>query len=355
MNHGNFEAVTKLTEEGKTELQWWIDNVEHSHYPLEVTEPQIEFKTDASTSGGWGAVCQSVKTGGRWNEQEKTCHINVLELLAVDYALKSFSKQVTGKHVKLLTDNSCAVAYLNNMGGSRSVECDRLAKRIWIWCKERQIWLTVAHIAGILNVAADRKSRSFNDSTEWMLNTKIFESISDKFGKPEIDLFGSRLNYQVKPFVSWHPDPESFAVDAFTINWKKWFIYAFPPFSVIQRVLAKIERDQTTGVVVLPLWTTAVWYPQFLRLLIDHPVLLPRGKNVLSLEHASTPHPLHKKLQLIAATLSGMPSKHVEFQKKLVQSYVHHGVQQPRNSMNPTYAGGKFSVLNGIVIRFMRL
>ncbi|KAK7087535.1 hypothetical protein V1264_021573 [Littorina saxatilis] len=28
-------------------------------------------------------------------------------------------------------------------------------------------------------------------------------------------------------------------------------------------------------------------------------------------------------------------------EKQLVQSYVHHGVQPPRNSVNPTYAGGK--------------
>ena len=50
---------------------------------------------------------------------------------------------------------------------------------------------------------------------------------------PQIDLFASRLNYQIKPFVAYQPDPEAMAINAFTISWKPYCFYAFHPFSII--------------------------------------------------------------------------------------------------------------------------
>lgn len=357
LNGGNFEALTQITAKTEKELDWWVQNVENSFYPLETTDPVVEIKTDAATSGGWGVMfCGSQKTGGRWSVTERELHINVLELKAIELALKSFAKQVINKHVKVLSDNTTTVQYLRHMGGSGSASCDEVAHRIWIWCKENGVWLTVAHIPGKLNSEADQKSRKFNDRTEWKLHEGTFSSICDHFGKPDVDLFASRLNYQLKPFISWHPDPEACAVDAFTVNWSKWFIYAFPPFSVIQRVLVKMARDQATGIVVLPLWPTAVWYPQFLRMLIQVPVLLPRGKSLLQLEHApGIPHPLHKNLQLIAAVLSGKQSRHKAFKEKVLTSSVLHGEVLPQNSMKVTLPDGDDSVLEGSVIPFMRL
>ena len=78
-------------------------------------------------------------------------------------------------------------------------------------------------------------------------------------------------------------------------------IYAFPPFSLIQHVLRKVERDQAMGLLIVPHWPTAVWCPQMLQLLIQELVMLPHGKRVLMLQHMSAIHPLHRTLQLLAA------------------------------------------------------
>ena len=352
---GNFEAVMEISHEGKLELQWWIQNIKDVHCTLDREEPGTEICTDASTSGGWGAVCGSKQTGGRWTEHEQSLHINVLELLAIEYGLKSFKDEVKGKHVKVLTDNTCAVAYIKNMGGSHSEQCNSVARKIWIWCKENNVWLTVAHIPGILNKEADLKSRKFNDDTEWKLEPKIFQKISDTLGKPDIDMFASRLNYQFKPFVSWHPDPEAFAIDAFTVKWNQNLIYLFPPFSQIQRVLKKLKKEEAEGVLILPLWTTACWFPQMLRMLTHHPCLLPKGKSVLQLPHSSKPHPLHKKLQLVAARLSGSLSKHREYMETLSKSCVLHGENLLKDNMLPTWKDGKHFVLQGKLILFRHL
>ena len=51
-------------------------------------------------------------TGGRWNEYEKLDHINVLEMKAGLFGLRSSSEALSNTHVKLNMDSTTAVAYL---------------------------------------------------------------------------------------------------------------------------------------------------------------------------------------------------------------------------------------------------
>ena len=36
---------------------------------------------------------------------------------------------------------------------------------------------------------------------------------------PDIDLFASHINHQFPKYVSLRPDPEAFAIDAFSLDW----------------------------------------------------------------------------------------------------------------------------------------
>ena len=63
----------------------------------------------------------------------------------------------------------------------------------------KNIWLTACHLPGSLNVEADKASRTFHDQTEWKLDVKLYLWVTEKFYKPEIDLFSSHLNLQMKP------------------------------------------------------------------------------------------------------------------------------------------------------------
>ena len=81
------------------------------------------------------------------------------------------------------------------MGGTHSRECHTIARNIWLWCIDKQIWLTAAHIPGKKNVEADRESRVFSDNKEWMIRSDIFQQITNIWGEPSIDLFASRLNH----------------------------------------------------------------------------------------------------------------------------------------------------------------
>ena len=118
--------------------------------------------SDASLQG-WGAVMNKTSTGGMWLPTGSEHHINYLELLAAFFALQCFHSSLSGKHVKIMIDNTSAVFQINNVGTCQSEECNSLVVQIWEFCISHNIpWLTAAHIPGSSNVIADGESRHFH-------------------------------------------------------------------------------------------------------------------------------------------------------------------------------------------------
>ena len=59
-----------------------------------------------------------------------------------------------------------------------------------------------------------------------------------------MDLFASRACHQIPSYLSWKADPQSLGADAFQQNWKhRGLLYAFPPFSIIEKVLLKVKTE----------------------------------------------------------------------------------------------------------------
>ena len=184
------------------------------------------------------------------------------ELMAVDFALKSLCKNLSHCGLKIMSDNTTAIAYLSNGGGTRSVQCNDIAKAIWSWCAQRDIWFIVSHIPGKENIVADYESRHFSENTEWKIHPNIFNHISEKLGHLDVDLFASRNNHQVLTYVSWGPDPFALFVNAFQIEWSQFQLcYIFPPFRLLNRVLQKILNERVKAIVISPDWPAQSWYP----------------------------------------------------------------------------------------------
>lgn len=180
-----------------------------------------------------------------------------------------------------------------------------LSRKIWEWCEKRHIWLKASYIASAENVETDRASRYVNIDSEWELSDLAFNKIKDQFGPCSVDLFASRLNKKYKKFYSRFPDPEAWAIDAFTISWEKENFYAFPPFALIMRTLRKIINDKAVGIMVAPLWPTQPWYPLFTSLLLEPPVIFLPNDELLKSPYRKESHPLSSQLSLVAGRLSG--------------------------------------------------
>lgn len=352
MAKGNFDVNMEITDKMKKEILWWSCNIYTQSRVLDRVNPQIILQTDASLSG-WGAVLIDNKTGGRWTPDEQKYHINYLELLAILYGLKSFESQLKCfTHVKILTDNTTAVSYVNKMGGIKSICCNTIAKSIWFWAKKQNVWLTASHIAGTENTIADAESRKFNYQVEWQLNKDIFCDICELWGEPQIDLFASRLNSQLKRFCSWKPDPDASFIDAFSIDWSDFKCYLFPPFSLLGRCVQKILKDKTTVILVAPLWPTQAWFTLVMQMLIDTPILVMARKDLLTLPYKDTVHPLNKTLNLMICHVSGNSLLTEEFRQKLPASCYALGEKALKNSTKYLSKSGFLTVVKGKLVKF---
>ena len=64
--------------------------------------------------------------------------------------------------------------------------------------------------------------------------------------------------------------------------WSNQYLYAFPPFSMINKVLRKIAQDQVKRIlIVAPTWQSQVWYSTLMRILIKKQLLLPHHSHLL--------------------------------------------------------------------------
>ena len=187
-NSGDFNASMKLSEASFTELRWWIAHAEHAKKNISYSTPTLIIQSDASKKG-WGAILDGSKIGGRWAPLEVCKHIKILELQAALFGLKSFVEGYKNIHVQLQLDNTRAVAYVNNMGGFKSTELDKVAKELWEWVILRDIWVSAVHIPGLYNVDTDEQSRHFHDQHEWCLSTAVFQDITAEYPDLNIDLF----------------------------------------------------------------------------------------------------------------------------------------------------------------------
>ena len=288
------------------ELTWWIDNLDHSSGFLSLPSFQLTIISDASPLG-WGAILGNVSTNRRWLPSEVDLHINVCEILAAYFAVQRFKTQVQNNHVKLMVDNTTAVALTNHMGTNHSDDCSSTVVKLWTFCFEHGVWPTACHIPGKSNVIADKESRDFHrQDAEWMLNLTILKkALSTLDFHPDTDLFASRLNNHCEKCCSLRSDPGATIIDAFTFSWLDIHFYCFPPFSCILRILQKLEQEERQGVLVVRDWPTQAWYPILMKMLKAPPVHLRPRRSLLHLPSApQVQHPLLHKLKFMVCLVS---------------------------------------------------
>ena len=238
-------------------------------------------------------------------------------------------------------------------GGTVSPQLNQLTRDLWLWCMDRNITLKAVHLAGKLNVTADKESRVMKDRTDWMLCPKIFHKINQKLGPLQVDLFASRLTTQLPHYASWRPDPEAMACDAFSLDWSQMKGYANPPWNLIGKVLSQVQSQQTSLVIVTPLWKSQPWYPVLLGMTTEIPLLLPEKRDLIQPTHRVNQPDIIPRL--VAWTISGKDTETNAFQERLRNSSWHHGDQSHPNHMTHCSQSGQAGVTNGVPIPFLEL
>ena len=352
LHKGNYDGIISLDGHARELIEWWTQHVHSQRRSLLTTPPQYILTTDASLSG-WGAVLDGLETRGHWAHAE-IVHINVLELKAVLFGLQSLCSHIFNSHIRVISDNTTVVACLARAGSIRPLLLD-VTESIFHWAFVNGNSISAEFLCGVENTVADRLSRDTNLDSEWRLFSSCFDELCGLFGVPCMDLFASRLNFQLRKFVSWKPDPLACHVDAFTLSWGDGRLYyVFPPFSLLGRVLRKVEQDQALVLLVAPVWESQVWFPKLLHLLAEAPVLLPKW--CLSLpQDENRVHPLGSQLALAGMLVSGDPLRRQAFRQGLSQFCVPRGGLARRINTGGTLNGGRTFVSQGMLIHFSQL
>ena len=192
-----------LDLQSRLAILWWTnrENLRRG-VPVGTIDVECYLYTDSSTQG-WGAHLQDLTASGIWSQDQAQLHINVLELQAIWLGLRAFSQRVENTRVALMSDNTSAVAYLRNQGGTKSLAMNDLATDICLWAEKRGMTLVPRYLPGHLNVLADHLSRRGQIlKTEWSLNQTVADRIFQAWGRPFVDLFALRKNTKLAIYVS---------------------------------------------------------------------------------------------------------------------------------------------------------
>ena len=299
------DALVRWSPEIYQDLLWWLNHERLEHgISLEQVSPQLGLWSDASDVG-WGAHLGDQVVSGRWSHEELLSSINHLELLAMFYVLQHFLPPVRNTSVAVFADNTTALAYLKNQGGTISAVLNQTAQDLLRWTEFHSVMLLPQFIMGRNNVLADALSRPNQIlGSEWTLKLSVFQQLRKRW-PVAIDLFATSLNHSCLPYFSPFHDPNSIGTYALLQPWDGWQAYVFPPYALIPAVLKKLRSS--SGVlltIIAPYWPQRPWFPELLELVVDGPVALPLDQDLLIQPHAHRQHLGLSRLALHAWRLS---------------------------------------------------
>ena len=151
----NQSRKVRWTPEVCWDLEWWLVRSRREEgVSLAQVSPQLDLWSEDSDVG-WGAHLGEDVISALSSPEEAVLSINARELLAAEYDLWFFTPQITNSTVALFVDNSTAITYLCNQGGTPSHLLNSIAQRIFRWAESIPVVLAPQFIMGRNNMLAD--------------------------------------------------------------------------------------------------------------------------------------------------------------------------------------------------------
>ncbi len=274
--------------------------------PIHLQHPKLIITCDASETG-WGAWSNQGHTAwGYWRKDQQEKHITYLETLCATMALSMWTQDLFKETVLVRTDNTCAQHYLKGMKGGRRPQINKLVTNLGKQLKRKEIHVTTTHIPGLVNTRADWMSRKGKDVADWTLHHHILQGIQKRLGfYPTLDGCATARNCRFNKFISRWDQPGAFLTDFFNLDQISLgieLLYINPPWSIIARILHHLRLHRLRALIVLPMWTTKEWWPNFLQMATSKILLLPQTSLYTDSSNVSHPHP---RWRSVSAVVSG--------------------------------------------------
>ena len=228
-----------------------------------------ESKIWASDSSGYATCAYSVEGEhlyyrGLLNEQERQLSSGHRELLAVTKTLKYYEETNATNdkttNIYWLTDSSNMVSFLTKGSGKNHIQSEVL--KIMVLCQRLKIKIIPIHLLRDdprIQVADDGSKTT--DTDDWEVDAETFKRI-DRRHKFTIDLFASNNNTKCQKFFSNFYCQGTFGIDAFSHSWERETAWICPPIREVIRVVRRLRKSKTRGVLFIPEWRTADFWTE---------------------------------------------------------------------------------------------
>jgi hypothetical protein len=157
-----------------------------------------------------------------------------------------------------------------------------IAIDIYRFCLNNSILIYIEWIPRSENEKADYLSK-ICDFDDWGISNEMLNAVQRKLGNLDVDWFASDDNAKLPVFYSRFQNVNSSCVVAFTEDWSWMFGLFVPPISIVSEVLKKMYTDNVQGVLIIPHWVSARFWPilclngKFIKNVVDW-ILLPTEK-----------------------------------------------------------------------------
>uniref|UniRef100_A0A1I7YVY0 RNase H domain-containing protein n=1 Tax=Steinernema glaseri TaxID=37863 RepID=A0A1I7YVY0_9BILA len=180
------------------------------------------------------------------------------ELLAVQFAVKVFAKELRNLRVCVQVDNQGAVSILKK--GSPMPKLQEVAEDVFDFMESLGSELDPVWVPRENNCLADEASRLL-DRDDWGIRPEVFDMCVRRWGQPTVDAFANARNRKCPRFWSKFADIDTCGVDALASSWEGEFVWAVPPPTRIAEVVDLVVRQGARAILGIPVWPSHLFFP----------------------------------------------------------------------------------------------
>ena len=260
-----------LSKACRADLEEWLEMLEAWNGRVAALRPhQHLLQTDASKSGGGATLDGDQPVAFPFAPEWRNRSSNARELVTVLRSLEAYGEQLYGKRVRVLTDNTATVSYINHIFTGKSPGLYAIARRMFRYCHAHSITLQAAHVPGIDNVTPDWLSRlRFHD---WSVRQSVFDFLHSMW-PCTVDRFASSLTNKLPRFNARFLDVGCEAGDAMSQQWASdpGASYLCPPFPLLHQVVTKVKEEGVLATIIVPVWHSAPFFRLLGPMIVDTP------------------------------------------------------------------------------------
>ena len=117
----SYQTKIRLSQQSLAELEWWKENLLlQNNKTLKKNRNATVNNPNGCFQNRLGAVCQGTTTGVTWSYKERRKHIKTQELIEVNPAILTFTKDKSVTAIQLQIENTTAVLLGINGGNLQS-------------------------------------------------------------------------------------------------------------------------------------------------------------------------------------------------------------------------------------------